>query len=257
MGDVACAPGEPTTEVTCQQEATADLTSRLDPAAVIGLGDLQYDAGALDAYRQSWAQSWGRFDDLIAPVPGNHEYGTAQAGGFEDYFGQEAWSVRDIGAWRVYLLDSTCELIACDDEATWLREDLAAHPDTCTAIAMHYPRVSSGQHGPNPGIAPLWAAAVEGGVDVALSGHDHDYERFSRLDTNGEPTDGATGIRQFVIGTGGKSLYPMRATAAPGSQFHQNTAFGVLDLTLSSTGYAWRFVDTADQVLDSGSDTCA
>jgi len=58
-----------------------------------------------------------------------------------------------------------------------------------------------------------------------------------------------------VVGTGGKSLYAKQRTVS-GSQFFQNSAFGVLVLSLQKTGYSWSFVDTEGKSLDSGSATC-
>lgn len=253
VGDVACAPGEPTTPTTCQHLATADLASRLDPDVVIGLGDLQYETGALADFEASWARSWGRFDDVLAPVPGNHEeFGDQE--GYRAYTGSEGHEVREIGGWRVYLADSNCEADGCEAEAAWLADDLAAHPTACTLVATHHPRWSSGAHGPQGFTQPLWDAMVDGGVDVALAAHDHDYERFERLDVTGHASPGGT--RQLVVGTGGKSFYDLREQRT-GSAFVDNEHFGVLEMVLREDGYDWAFVTTEDEVLDEGTDTCS
>ena len=258
VGDVVCdpdyVPADP--EAECQDAATADLTSRLEPEVVIGLGDLQYESGELDDFESTWAKGWGRFDDLLLPVPGNHEYKTEDAAGYREFFDTDSYYVREVGAWRVYLLDANCDVVDCEEEAAWLTDELAANPTACTAIATHQPRWSSGDHGSLPVTAPLWDAAVAGGVDLALAGHDHSYERFARLDASGVPTEDGTGTRQFVIGTGGRSLYQLKDPIA-GSEAGEDDSYGVLDLTLSPTGYEWKFVDVDDEVLDSGSDTCS
>ncbi len=259
VGDIACKPGDEPTPTTCQQQATADLTARLDPDLVLALGDLQYEDGAETEFEGSWAESWGRFDDRLAAVPGNHEYDTPDAGGYRDYLGAPTHDVREIGGWRVYLADSNCEEDACAEETAWLAQDLAAHPTACTAVAMHHPRWSSGAHGPQDFLAPMWDTLVENGVDVVLAGHDHIYERFARLETTGHPTDPedeVPGTRQFVVGTGGKSFYELRDQRT-GSESLQNDHFGVLELTLRPDGYDWSFVDVDDEVLDSGSDSCS
>jgi hypothetical protein len=92
----------------------------------------------------------------------------------------------------------------------------------------------------------LWRALADAGADVVLSGHDHDYERFGAID----------GIRQFVVGTGGRSHYPVvRATG--GSEVRNADTFGVLVLTLHQGGYDWRFVPVAGATFtDSGSGAC-
>jgi hypothetical protein len=257
VGDLVCEKADLPTRDTCRHRDTAELAAGLEPEFVLALGDLQYDAGALEEFEASWKPTWGRFDPILLPVPGNHEYLTAGAAGFRSYFGTPPYSVRQVGAWRVYLLDSDCEDVDCDRQAAWLTDELAGATTPCTAIAMHHPRVSSGYHGDTEMVQPLWRAAVEGGVDIALTGHDHDYERFGRLDVDGTPVDDPStrGTREFVVGTGGRSLRPL-APRRPGSEYAQDRQFGVLDLTLDDGGYAWRFVGLDGTVMDAGRDTC-
>ncbi|MEI2717929.1 MAG: hypothetical protein V9E98_13245 [Candidatus Nanopelagicales bacterium] len=88
---------------------------------------------------------------------------------------------------------------------------------------------------------------------MMLSGHDHDYERFARMDSSGAQTP--SGIRQFVVGTGGAPLYSF-GTIQPNSEFRSNDAFGVLALTLDEDAYSWRFITGAGATTDSGSDQC-
>lgn len=257
VGDVACQPSEKTTPVTCQQQATADLTSRLAPDVVLPLGDLQYENGGLDDFEEAWQASWGQFASILAPVPGNHEYGTEGAAGYFDYFDVGSYYARQMGSWRVYLLDSNCDQVSCSEQADWLADDLQANPTDCTAIAMHHPRWSSGgEHGSQDAVQPLWEVAEEGGVDVSLSAHDHSYERFAPMDAEGQPTEDGQGTRHFVVGTGGRSLYELDDRLST-SQFAENENFGVLDLTLSEDSYSWQFVDVDDEVLDSGSTSCS
>ena len=256
VGDIVCQPDVEVTETECQQQATAELASSLEPDAVVALGDLQYESGLLEEYERSWAPSWGRFDDIIAPVPGNHEYQTEGAADYRSYFDTGPYYVREIGAWRFYLLDSNCDQIDCAEEAQWLADDLAANPSTCAAIAMHHPRWSSSDHhGSQEQVDGLWAAAAEGGVDLSLAGHDHDYERFAPIDATGDVVGPEAGITHFVVGTGGRSQYEI-GDLQPGSQFAADGVFGVLDLLLRPAAFEWRFVDIDGKVLDKGGLDC-
>ncbi|PKW27512.1 metallophosphoesterase family protein [Phycicoccus duodecadis] len=255
VGDIVCQEGDEVSSGACRQQETADLASSLDPQFVLALGDLQYESGALDQFEAAWKPTWGRFDDILSPAPGNHEYRTTDAAGYLSYFHTQPWYARTIGSWRVYLLDSDCNHVDCRKEAAWLTRELAASPSVCTAIAMHHPRVSSGPHGDNTMVGPLWRAAAFGGVDLALTAHDHDYERFGHLDAEGAPTDPGQGIRELVVGTGGRSLY-RTGRPRPGSEAVHDRRFGVLHLTLDEGGYAWQFVAVGGEVLDRGSDTC-
>jgi Calcineurin-like phosphoesterase len=136
----------------------------------------------------------------------------------------------------------------------WLRNDLAASTATCTLAYWHHPRFSSGSHGSDPDVQPLWQALNDRGADVVLNGHDHDYERFAPQSPTGiaEPL----GLRQFVVGTGGANLVPFESPIA-NSQVRSATTFGVLRLTLHSSSYEWAFVpETAGGFSDTGQDSC-
>ncbi|MEZ5095162.1 MAG: hypothetical protein R2731_02995 [Nocardioides sp.] len=158
------------------------------------------------------------------------------------------------GAWRLYLLNSNCDQVDCDAEVSWLTQDLAQHPARCSALVMHYPRFSSGEHGSDVGMTRFWAPAYAAHVDLALAGHDHTYERFEALTPAGAAAPGR-GLVSFVVGTGGRSLYDLR-TRVPGSAYAQNTRFGVLQLTLRGGGFDWAYHAVGGAVLDSGSQRC-
>ena len=255
VGDIACAPGEATDSGRCQQQATADLVGRIDPKRVIVLGDLQYESGRLADFRASYDTSWGAYKGRTLALPGNHEYNTSGAVGYYRYFRQTTPGYRavTVNGWRVYLLNSNCDHIDCGAERAWFRADLAAHPVTCSLMAAHFPRYSSGQHGSTKSMTRFWRIAHNHGVDLALAGHDHDYERFAPMDADAHLVD--DGITSFVSGTGGKSLYK-RNGSAPGSQFFRSTTFGVLVLKLGDGEFAWRFHTTKGTVRDSGSSSC-
>ena len=254
VGDVVCEPDEdayPVTATTCQHAATADLTSRLDPALVIGLGDLQYEEGTPGQFADAWDETWGRFSDRIVTVPGNHEWRSDLSGWYET-FGSEVPAASRAGGWGIYLVDANCDRVDCDEQAAWLDQQLAADPGRCQLVAWHQPRVSSGG-GAEESTDPLWQAAVDGRADIVLNAHDHLYERFTRMDGGLQPAD--VGVREFIVGTGGKSLY-LFGEPETGSEARVPDTFGVLELTLDPTAYAWRFVDIDDQTRDAGDDVC-
>ncbi len=102
---------------------------------------------------------------------------------------------------------------------------------------------------------PLYTALYDMGADVILNGHEHNYERFAPLDPTGKPDD-AKGIREFVVGTGGVSHYPL-GPPLPGSEVRNDNTFGLLALTLRATSYQWQFVPEAGKSFtDSGSANC-
>jgi hypothetical protein len=277
-GDIACDPGSASfnggsgTPSACRQRYTSDLL--LDPGldAVLPLGDLQYSNATLAKFKQSYDPSWGRVKSITRPVPGNHEYKTASAAGYFDYFngtgvangpagrrGKGYYSF-DLGDWHLIALNSECSQVAggCAEgspQNDWLEADLAAHPSDCTLAYWHNPRFSSGsEHGDDPAMAPFWKDLYAARAEVVLNGHDHSYERF-RPQTPARVAN-AQGIREFVVGTGGKSLTPF-GTVKPHSVVRQAHTYGILELTLRPGGYTWRFVPEAGKTFtDTGTGSC-
>ena len=84
---------------------------------------------------------------------------------------------------------------------------------------------------------------------MVLVGHDHDYERFAPQSPGGR-ADPARGIRQFVVGTGGKTHYGFHTIRA-NSQVRNSGTFGVLQLALHPSG---RWLYAANE--RSGHGTC-
>jgi hypothetical protein len=237
---------------TCKStadEATARLLDRL-PGTIVAIGDLAYPDGSWADFRNCYDPSWGRHAARTRPVIGNHEYKTGSPAAWLAYFhGQgpaagRTWYAFDAGSWRVYVLDSDCtEIGGCSrssSEGRWLAADLAANQRACSIAFMHHPRFSSGRHGNNVSVAPLWRMLYDARAELVVSGHDHDYERFALLAPDGRRAPGR-GIREFVVGTGGAPLRAFRYPAGPDSQARNSHSHGILQLDLGPRGYTWRF----------------
>jgi hypothetical protein len=66
--------------------------------------------------------------------------------------------------------------------------------------------------------------------------------------------DDARGMRQFVVGTGGAWLTPVRFPAA-NTEARNNSVHGVLRLDLFDNGYTWEFLAVADDSAASAAHT--
>jgi hypothetical protein len=233
---------------------------------VLALGDTVYENGTPTEYTNCYQPSWGQYKSRTHPVIGNHEYGTANASGYFGYFGGVAgtpgqgYYSYDYGEWHVVVLNSMCANVGgCgvgSAQYNWLVSDLAANDEQCTMALWHHPRFSSGfEHGSDPVTQPLYQALYNANADLILTGHDHSYERFAPQTAAGV-ADPVRGIRQFVVGTGGRSHYPLGTLKANSEVFNGDT-YGVLKLQLKPTGYDWQFVPEAGKTFtDSGSDAC-
>lgn len=267
-GDVACAPGNPVTPRTCQQAGTARLIESLNPDGVAIPGDIQYEHGSLPDFMASFDPTWGAFKAKIFPAAGNHEYYTPGGAGYYDYFNgvgrptgpagdrDKGYYSADLGRWHLITLNSNCGFdpyaptpisVPCNTgspQERWLRADLQAHRHQCIVAQWHHPLYSSGPNGvmdPNDeATRPFWRDLYAYHATLVLNGHDHNYERFAPQNADAQ-LDPRHGVREFVVGTGGKSLFEPKS-AAPNSEVFNNNTFGVMVLTLRPSGYDWRFV---------------
>lgn len=278
-GDIACDPDDQFFNSGegvpghCQQKATSDLLVAAKPTAVLPLGDTQYERGIFDTYARSYDPTWGRLKAITHPAVGNHEYsgGNGDGGGYYDYFngvgadngpagprGRDYYSY-DIAGWHLIALDSVCSQVGgCgpgSPQEQWLRADLESHPAACTVAYWHHPRWTSTGVGWTS-MDALWRDLYNAGADIVLNGHIHHYERFGPQDPAGNP-DPVYGIREFIVGTGGKSQQRLAAAPRPNSEIGDASNFGVMFLTLHPNSYDWRFESIdPDGFKDSGSGTC-
>ena len=253
--------------------ATATVINNNPNATVFTLGDTAYSNGTASEFTNCYNPTWGQFKQRTRPMVGDHEYGTANASGYFNYFQSQlapfgpaatdplrGYYSYDLGAWHVVVLNSSCYIdsIACNESQMeqWFTDDLAAHPNSCTLAMWHEPRYSSGNvHGNNPEMQALWQTAYSNGVDVVLSGHEHDYERYAPMDAAGN-SDPTHGVREFVVGTGGYFRYGL-GTLQPNSQVYNSTTWGVLKLTLHASSYDWQFLPAGGGTFtDSGTTAC-
>jgi hypothetical protein len=243
--------------------ATASLLDRL-PGTIAALGDTAYDSGTPREFSECYEPTWGRHRGRTRPAIGNHEYETNDGRGYFDYFGGaagrpgEGWYSYDLGQWHLIALNSNCTRVSCEAgsaQLDWLAADLAATDARCTLAYWHHPRFSSGRHGSSARLQPIWAVLHEADADVVLVAHDHDYERFEPLGAGGDP-DPQSGIREFVIGTGGAALRPFE-DPVQGSEIRESGTHGVLQLTLGDGRYGWLFIPVeGSSFTDSGAGSC-
>ncbi len=256
-GDIADCRSDVDTE-------TAAIVAAI-PGTVFTLGDNAYEDGKLSEFRNCYEPTWGAFRDRTRPAPGNHDYRTAGAAGYFEYFGDLAgpagrgYYAYDRGAWRIYSLNSQCgEIGGCgagSAQLRWLREDLAANPSRCSLAYWHEPRYSSGEHGNTASMDDIWDTLFDAGVELVLAGHDHSYERFAPMNKAGNLAQDR-GITSFVVGTGGREFYDFE-DILPTSRAHVSGVAGVLELTLKPASWEARFVPVlGGRFTDHAQDVC-
>jgi hypothetical protein len=207
----------------------------------------------------------------VGPVPvedppggRNHEYQTTggtdcapAAAGYFRYFGAAAGNAQadsawNTGDWHMIGLNGECGDVGGCDAASPQGQFLRSHLGSkkCTLAYWHEPYYNS--TGRVADYHYFWQTLDAAGADIVLNGHIHTYARFAPQDADGH-VNPEHGIRQFIVGTGGKSQGSL-----PGSTNVEFTAngFGVLKLRLHAASYDWRFVAVDGSVVDSGSAAC-
>ncbi|MEV6963824.1 metallophosphoesterase [Hamadaea sp. NPDC051192] len=250
----------------CNQ--TDDLVAAMNPTAVITMGDQAYESGTLSEYNTNYNPTWGQFKAITYPVPGNHEYNTSGAAGYFDYFNgagnqtgragdrSKGYYSFDVGDWHFVALNSNISTAAGSAQEQWLRTDLAATTKPCTAAFWHHPRFAKGNYGDNTAVRPLFQALYDNRADLVLNGHDHNYVRYAMSRPDGVK-DTVNGVRELLIGTGGRALYTSTSTTSATVEASNNATFGVGRLTLTATGYTAAFVPVAGRTYtDSVTGTC-
>ena len=239
-------------------EATATLLDRL-PGTIFTVGDNAYPSGTENDFRDCYGRSWGRHLARTRPSPGNHDYESAGAVPYFNYFGAAAgpsglgYYRYRLGAWQIYSLNSNVAMGPDSAQVQWLKTELMANRSTCTLAYWHHPLFSSGPHGDNPATRVLWRVLYEADADVVISAHDHLYERFAPQDPEGR-LDPDRGIREFIVGTGGAELTGPSAVHANSDA--RWTTYGVLQLTLRGDSYTWTFLTDTGAVADVGGGIC-
>jgi hypothetical protein len=245
----------------CGQTAPEDTARLLDliPGTIFTTGDNAYPSGTDQQFRDCYGPTWGRHRQRTRPSPGNHDYESPGAAPYFAYFGANAgppglgyYSYR-LGDWDVFSLNSNIVSDERSAQYEWLRSELQ-RPVRCSLAYWHHPVVSEGPNGDARHMRAIWKLLFDSGVDVVITGHDHNYQRFIPLDGDLRRSP-VVGMRQFVVGTGGASPYSFDGGSAATEV--RGAAWGVLKLTLASDRYDWEFLAVPGQLFrDSGSAAC-
>ncbi|WP_257454957.1 metallophosphoesterase [Archangium lipolyticum] len=236
---------------------------------LLALGDNAYESGTEADFQDHMFKPMAALlrATPIFPAPGNHEYVTNQGQPYLDNFylpannpeKSERYYSFDWGPVHFASLDSNCVIgLATSDRCTlaaqksWLAQDLAATKRPWKVVFFHHPTWSSGEHGSQLKMRREFAPLFEQyGVDLVLTGHDHNYERSKPMKGDAVAASGTRGIVYMVVGSGGASL-----RAFPGSQpswtaFRDNTNAGYLDVTVDGGTLSAKFITPSGTVRDS------
>jgi Big-like domain-containing protein/calcineurin-like phosphoesterase family protein len=256
------ASGEP------NADAVTNLIAGWNPNMFLYLGDVYNDGTPTEFH--NWygtgSNHYSRFNSITNPTVGNHEYqhlgGTQyDAPGYFDYWDNvpHYYSFNAAG-WHFINLDTTSQYNQTTPgtkQYDWLVQDLETNTAACTIAYFHHPVYNVGAEGESLRMYGLWPILADHGVDIVLTGHDHDYQRWYALNGLGELDP--NGTTEFVVGTGGHGIQDFIKTddrLAVGFNTPP-AAFGAVRMELNVDGAAFQFVNIQGTVLDSGSIPCS
>jgi fibronectin type 3 domain-containing protein len=239
--------------------AVSDLIASWNPNAFLYLGDV-YEKGTATEFMNWYGTAggslyFGRFSQITDPTVGNHEYTAGQAPGYFGYWKtpKDYYSVNTPAGWHLVSLNSNLDGSVGSAQYNWLSTDLKNNTQPCTLVYFHHPLFNIGVEPVPARFTAIWPLLAQKGVDIVLTGHDHDYQRWVPMDGSGTPNP--AGPTEFVVGTGGHSLQSFVATDSRVAN-SDSGHFGALRLDLSSGGASYRYVTTAGTTLDSGAVAC-
>src|SRR5258708_18521378 len=116
--------------------ATAKLIEQI-PGTVFAAGDLAYEKGSAEEFKNCYDPTWGRFKNRTRPALGNHECVEPAAHAYFEYWGTQAgpsgkgYYSYDLGAWHIVVMNTNCgtrNLSGCavgSPQGMWVKEDIA------------------------------------------------------------------------------------------------------------------------------------
>lgn len=121
--------------------------------------------------------------ELLA-ILGNHDVRNGNGPGQMAALGMPGrWWSKELAGGEVLLVGLDSNLVDDPDQRAWLDATLGASQARWKIVALHYPPYSAGYQGSSLNVreafSPLFA---EHGVQLVLSGHDHDYQRSIPID---------------------------------------------------------------------------
>jgi 3',5'-cyclic AMP phosphodiesterase CpdA len=167
---------------------------------IVHTGDIAYESGTLTEFEENFFDVYAPLlrSFPVFPAQGNHEGSDVFRRVFDlPWAGPGNWYSYDWGDVHFVALDTND---ISDEQAAWLDRDLSQSRRDWTVVFGHHPAFSSGQHGSTPSFQQRLVPILERhGVDLVLSGHDHDYER----------TLPQNGVHYVVTGGGGRGTRPV------------------------------------------------
>ena len=231
-----------------RSDRVAALVRRGRPDRFLYLGDV-YETGTLAEFRRWYHPRFGRLARITEPTIGNHEWDNRYRGYYRYWARQKGrrqppWSKTEVAGWEILNLNSQAPHGTLSPQIRWL-EGAVAGPGDCRIAFMHRPRYSAGAYGGAPDMNPIWHRLV-GHAQIVLAGHDHNLQRHRPQ----------RGLRQYVVGAGGRGTYGLHR-GSPTLAWGRDNVDGALRMVLKPGRALLEFRSTRGRLLDRTRATCS
>jgi hypothetical protein len=237
------------------EEDVANLVKSWSPDFIITTGDNNYPSGSAETidhrvgkyYHQfiyPYRGEYGAGAEKLRFFPslGNHDWDTAGAQAYFDYFelpGNERYYDFVWGPVHFFCVDSDSRepdgVSMNSIQAKWLQAKLAESNSIWKLVFMHHPPYSSGERGP---VDWMRWPFKEWGADIVLAGHDHFYERLLVND-----------FPYIINGLGGGPIYAVGAPVE-GSLVRYNSDYGAMLVAVDNQQMSLKFINRVGDVID-------
>lgn len=213
--------------------------------ALVTTGDNAYPYSTPDTLEDAWTPFYGWADGELTVIAslGNHDIQGDGGRSTVDFFGLPgAWYRSTINSVDFFVLDANRPEESQQTDY-WLREALAQSEATWKVVVFHQPAFSCARHDGDPRIVQRWVPVFEEfEVDLVLSGHDHNYQRFM------------VGSTAYVVsGGGGGELYALDECpeGSPSRLAANDQAHHFLAVEASGTEMLIQAIDAQGRAIDS------
>jgi 3',5'-cyclic AMP phosphodiesterase CpdA len=170
---------------------------------LVTLGDNDY-LESPPLFRANWQKAfgWARRSGLrVGGVLGNHDYELGRGAYELKTLGMPGrYYTRKVGAVQLFFLDSNA---ITTRQTRWLEQQLSESTAIWKVALFHHPPYTCGGHAGDTDVVRSWVPLFESyGVQLVLSGHDHNYQRFA-------PRNGVTYVVHWRRRGSALSVAPM------------------------------------------------
>ena len=242
----------------------ANLVKSWNPDFIITVGDNNYpdgEASTIDRnigydyhqYIKPYTGSYGTGSTDINrfwPVTGNHDWHATNLQPYLDYFNlpnNEFYYNIKIGDIEFFMIDSDTDTpdgySYNSDQGNWMKQKIQNSTAKWKIAVFHHAAYSSDSNHGNTSYMQ-WPFE-EWGINAALSGHAHTYERIMKDANN----DGDS-LAYFVNGLGGANRYSF-GTPVSGSIVRYNSDWGAMKVSETQNGLLFQFFTRNGNLIDS------